>query len=486
VYDILVRGGTVVSPAAAEPLDVAVEGECIAAIDRHGTLGAEAKKVIDATGCIVIPGGVDPHVHHSLAFGPVAAEPQEYSPAAAFGGTTTIIDFAFWEAGPRSLHETVAAKKEEAHGRMAVDYGFHAALGGDPPFEVLEEIGDVIRGGLPSIKTLTTYGWMSDDGHRFGIMSEVAEHGGLSVVHAEDDAIARWLTAKYLREGKTHGAYIAETRGPLVEEAAVRRCMLLAERTGSPLYVLHVAAGSAAAAIGEGRARSLPMFGETIIAYLSFTADALWDDENRGLLWNNYPVIKYQEDQDRLWEAVADDTLQVVSSDHFTTTAADRYEKMGSTVDSLQAGQAAVEMRIPVLFHRGVQEGRISLNRFVELVATNPAKIMGLYPKKGILAVGGDADIAVIDPARTWTVRWQDHHMSADYNCWEGWELKGKVTTSILRGSVLVENEQWVGSKTGGQFLPRTLLPEVVGRSPDLSATFASGEASVAAGAQSR
>ncbi|MCI0635700.1 MAG: amidohydrolase family protein, partial [Actinobacteria bacterium] len=348
------------------------------------------------------------------------------------------------------------------------------------------EIGDVIRDGIPTIKTLTTYGWMSDDGHRLGIMSEVAEHGGLSVVHAEDDAIARWLTAKYLREGKTHGAYIVETRGPLVEEAAVRRCMLLAEHTGSPLYVLHVAAGSAAAAIGEGRARGLPVYGETIIAYLSFTAEALWDDENRGLLWNNYPVIKYQEDQDLLWEAVAEDRLQVVSSDHFTTTVADRYEKMGSTVDSLQAGQAAVEMRVPVLYHRAVQEGRISLNRFVELVSTNPAKIMGLYPRKGIIAVGSDADIVVIDPARTWTVRWQDHHMSADYNCWEGWELKGKVTTSILRGSVLVENEEWVGSKTGGRFLSRTLLPQVVGRAPDLSATFASAQASVAAGSRSR
>jgi dihydropyrimidinase len=476
MYDLLVRGGTVVSPTAAAPLDVAVEGERIAAIDRPGALGSEAKKVIDATGCIVVPGGVDPHVHHSLGFGPVRAEPQEYSPAAAFGGTTTIIDFAFWE-GPTTLHETVAAKKEEAKGRMAVDYGLHAALGGNPPFEVLEEIGDVIRDGIPTIKTLTTYGWMSDDGHRFGIMSEVAEHGGLSVVHAEDDAIANWLTAKYLREGKTHGAYIVETRGPLVEEAAVRRCMLLAERTGSPLYVLHVAAGTAAAAIAEGRARGLPVYGETILAYLSFTAEALWDDENRGLLWNNYPVIKYQEDQDLLWEAVADDRLQVVSSDHFTTTVADRYEKMGATVDSLQAGQAATEMRVPVLFHRGVQEGRISLNRFVELISTNPAKIMGLYPRKGVIAVGSDADIAVIDPARTWTVRWQDHHMSADYNCWEGWELKGKVLTTILRGSVLVENEQWVGSKTGGQYLARTLLPEVVGPTPDLSETFSSGAA---------
>jgi dihydropyrimidinase len=344
----------------------------------------------------------------------------------------------------------------------------------------------VIRDGIPTIKTLTTYAWISDDGHRFGVMREVAEHGGLSIVHAEDDDIANWLTAKYLREGKTHGAYIVETRGPLVEEAAVRRCLLLAERTGSPLYVFHIAAGNAAVAVGEARAKGLPMYGETLIAYLSFTADKLWDDENKGLLWNNYPVIKYQEDQDVLWDAVADDRLQVVSSDHFATSVADRFEKMGTTIDSLQAGQASVEMRVPVLFHRGVQEGRITLNRFVELISTNPAKIMGLYPRKGVLAVGSDADIVVIDPARTWTVRWQDHHMSSDYNCWEGWELKGKVTTTILRGAVLVENEQWMGSNTGGQFLPRKLLPEIASRTPDLSATFASAEGPVAAAPSSR
>jgi dihydropyrimidinase len=480
MYDVLVQGGSVVGPRATELLDVAVVGEQIAAVDRPGELAPEAKKVIDATGCLVIPGGVDPHCHYSLGFGAVHAEPQEYTPAAAFGGTTTILDFAFWQP-PNTLHQAVEEKKAEAEGRMAVDYGFHALLGTDPPFEVIEEIGDVIRGGMPTIKTLTTYAWISDDGYRFGVMSEVAKHGGLSIVHAEDDDIAKWLTAKYLRDGKTHGAYIVETRGPLVEEAAVRRAMLLAERTGSPLYVFHIAAASAAVAVGEGRAKGLPMYGETLIAYLSFTADKLWDDENKGLLWNNYPVIKHQGDQDVLWEAVADDRLQVVSSDHFATSVADRYEKMGTTIDSLQAGQASVEMRVPVLFHRGVQEGRISLNRFVELVSTNPAKIMGLYPGKGVLAVGSDADIVVIDAARTWTVRWQDHHMSPDYNCWEGWELKGKVTTTILRGSVLVENGEWVGSKTGGRYLPRKLLPEVVSGTPDLSATFASREAPVAA-----
>jgi dihydropyrimidinase len=473
MYDLVIRGGTVVSPVSSELLDVAVKGEQIAAVEQPGAFDDEAARVVDASGCLVIPGGIDPHCHYNMGFGDVTAESQAYSPAAAYGGDTTIIDFVLQEA-PASLHEAVQAKKEEAKGAMAVDYGLHAILAGEISFEVMEEIGDVIRSGIPTIKTMMTYGWMSDDGHRWGVMNEVAEHGGLSVVHAEDDAIANWLTKKYLREGKTHGAYIAETRGPLVEEAAIRRAMLLAERSGSPLYVLHMAAGSGVEALAEGRAKGLPFYGETLTPYLSFTADKLWDDENRGLLWNNYPTIKFQEDQDLLWQGIADNRLQVVSSDHFLIKAVDRFEKMGTTIDSLQAGQAGVELRLPVLFHLGVQGGRISVNRFVELISTNPAKIMGLYPRKGQLAVGSDADITIFDPNRTWTVNHEDLHMSGDYSCWQGWELQGKVRTTILRGQVLVEDEAWVGPKDAGQFVPRTLLPEIVNSPPDFSTTFAS------------
>ena len=481
MYDLLVTGGTVVTATLSEPMDVAVQGERIAALGAPGSFGTDAQKVIDATGSLVLPGGVDPHCHYRLEFeGVLTTEGQEYSSAAAYGGTTTIIDFAD-QLPPKGLHERVEEKKAEAAGSMAVDYGLHAILCKEISFEVLEEISDVIRGGIPTIKTFMTYGYMSDDGQRYGAMLEVAEHGGMSVVHAEDDALANWLTAKYVREGKTHGAYISETRGPLVEEAAVRRAMLLAERAGSPLYILHMAAGSAVEALAENRARGLPFYGETITAYLSFTQDDLWDDSSievngktyagRGLLQNNFPTLKFEEDRDLIWHAIVDDRLQIVSTDHCLVRAEDRFEIMGTTVDAMQGGQAAVEIRLPVLFHLGVQQGRLTLNRFVELVSTNPAKIMGLYPRKGDLAPGADADIAVLDPNRRWTVRMEDLHMTPGYNSWDGWELDGKVVTTILRGSVLVENENYVGSKTGGQFIPRTLLPEIVSSPPDLRAT---------------
>ena len=462
MYDLLVHGGTVVTPSSSGELDVAVSGEEITAIAPRGELGNEALKLIDATGKIVMSGGVDPHTHYGIEFEKIlSAEKQEYTWAAAWGGTTTICDFALQDSD-QPLHEAIQIKKDEAAGRMAVDYGLHAMLTKNPSFEVIEEIGDVIRGGIPTIKTLTTYLWMMDDGHRYGVMSEVAEHGGLSIVHAEDDAIANWLTAKYLREGKTHGGYVSQTRGPLVEEAAIRRCLLLAERTGSPLYVFHMAAGSGIAALAEARAKGLPAYGETLIIYLSFTQDILFDDERRGLLWNNIPPLKSQDDLDACWDAIVNDHCQVVSSDHFAIEADVRYEKMGSTVDMSQGGQSSVEMRMPVLWSEGVKKGRISENRFVELVSTNPARIMGLYPRKGRLEAGADADITILDPDKKWTPRVDDHHMIVDYNNWEGIELTGKVATTILRGNVLLEDGTWVGSRTEGRFQRRELLPEVI------------------------
>jgi dihydropyrimidinase len=462
MYDLVIHGGTAVTPSGAQEVDIAIEGERIVALGRPG-LFTESARTIDASGCIVIPGGVDPHVHYSVSFEGADSETQDHSFAAAAGGTTSIIDFVFHEMNAEpylTVHEAIQKKKDEAAGRMAVDYGLHVILSQNPSFEAMEEIGDVIRGGIPTIKSMTTYGWLSDDGHILGVMQRVAEHGGMSVAHAEDDAIANWMTKEYLREGKNHGAYISETRGPLVEEAAIRRLMLLAEHSGSSLYVLHMAAATGVIALAEGRARGLKFVGETLTPYLSFTADALWDDERKGLLWNNYPTIKSQEDQDELWRALVDGRLETVGSDHLGYTIEERYELMGTSVDQLQAGQAGVEMRLPVIFHRGVSEGRLTLERFVDVVSTNPAKIMGLWPRKGQLAVGADADIVVIDPAKEWTVRHEDLHMSPNYSCWEGERLRGKVRTTVLRGSVLYEDERYVGSKAGGRFVERKLLPE--------------------------
>jgi dihydropyrimidinase len=472
MHDLLIRNGTVVTPAGQAALDIAVDGETIAAIGPHGSLGDEAKRTIDATGQLVIPGGIDPHVHYAMHFEHILmTEGPEHSHAAAVGGNTTVIDFAFQEP-PTGVQQAIDERKAAFADKMAVDYGLHVILTKGFSYDEVEEIGDVIRAGVPTIKTMTTYGYMSDDGQRFGAMTEVAAHGGMSVVHAEDDAIANWLTGKYVREGKTHGAYICEVRGPIVEEAAIRRAMFLAERTGSPLYVLHMAAATGIDALAEGRNRGLPFYGETLSAYLSFTQDDLWDDsefevhgvtyKGRGALYNNYPVPKFGPDKDACWEALADGRLQVVATDHALVAVKDRFETMGTTVDAMQAGQAAVETRVPILYSEGVAKGKFSVERWVELISTNPAKLMGLWPQKGRIAEGADADLVVFDPEKRWTVDHDELAMSGGYSCWDGWEVTGKVRDTILRGQVIVEDGTFVGSKTGGRFVERTMLPEVL------------------------
>jgi dihydropyrimidinase len=469
VHDVLVINGTVVTEEGVRDADVAVAGERIAAVESPGALGSEAARVIDAEGMLVLPGGVDPHVHYELEALGARSESADTSIGAMFGGNTTVIDFAFC-VPPESAHDTIASRKATFEGRMAPDWGLHVILAGEIPFEVIEEIGDVVRGGIPTIKTMTTYGWMCDDGHRYGVMCAVAEAGGLSVIHAEDDEIARWLTKKYVREGKTHGAYIGETRPSLVEEAAIRRALLLAERSGSSLYILHMAAAAGVDALAEARARGLPCYGETLTPYLSFTADALWEEE-RGLLYNNYPTIKTQADQDILWDAIVDDRVQAVTSDHFLIKAADRMTKMGVTIEDLQCGQAGVEMRLPVLHTLGVVGGRLTLERLVQLTSTNPARLMGLYPKKGTIAPGSDADLVLFDPNRRWTVELEELHMDSDYNCWEGWELQGRPRTVLLRGEVVIEDGNVVGSRSDGRYLPRSMPAEVVRRPLDPALT---------------
>ena len=478
VHDVVITGGTVVGPDTESELDVAIDDGRIEGLYERGNAG-RGRRVIDANGCLVIPGGIDPHVHYELDFqGILTTEGPEYSHAAVHGGNTTLLDFAFQEQqGPV---DTVATRRAQLEGRMAVDWGLHVILTRDFSFESIEQIGDVIAGGVPTVKTMMTYGWMSDDGRRYGAMCEVAKHGGMSMVHAEDDAIANWLTAKYQREGKTHGAYVCETRGPLVEEAAVRRALFLAERAGSPLYILHMAAGAGVDALTEARSRGLPMYGETLSFYLSFTQDDIWDETPlivdgkvwgpRGLLYANFPTPKFKPDRDTLWEALADDRLQVVGTDHCSTTLEDRMEKMGTTMDNMQAGASCVELRVPLLYSAGVATGRFSASRWVELIATNAARLMGL-PNKGVIAPGADADVVVFDHRRTWTVRWEDLHMSQPYSCWDGWELTGKVRDVLLRGELLVEDGNYVGSKTAGRYHPRTLAPEVIANPIDPART---------------
>jgi dihydropyrimidinase len=450
-FDLVVSGGLAVTPSGTSRADIGVSGESIASISPPGQLVSSSRQIVDANGCYVIPGGIDPHCHYNWPIRGTRSESQSHSWAALFGGTTTVIDFAL-QRGDMTLGEAIAEKRSEADGTIDVDYGLHAIVTGAFPVHILDEIPDMIAAGIPSIKTFMIGDWQTDDGRRYEVMQKVAAAGGLSVVHAEDAAIADWRQNDYLQQGKKHGAYISQVRNSLVEEAAVRRALLLAEYSGTALYVLHMAAGAGVRALIEYKGRGLSVYGETLTPYLCFTSDILWSEG--GLLWNNFPTLKEKEDVDVAWQALQDGSLDTVASDHCALKAAERLA-LGTSVDTVRGGQAGVELRLPILFDLGVQRGRLSVERFVDLVSTNPARIMGLYPKKGVLQVGSDADIVVIDPHKSWTVDYSRLHMSADYSCWQGWTLSGSIAATILRGSILVRDGEFVGPRSSGRFLER-------------------------------
>ena len=313
MHDLLIVNGTVVGPGGSDVFRHRRQRQEDHGYGPRGSLGTEAKKVVDAGTCLVIPGGIDPHVHYAMNFEHIlATEGPAFSFAAAMGGNTSVIDFVFQEP-PQGLNDAIVARKEEFAGNMAIDYSFHAILTKKFSYDVVEEIGQAIKDGIPTIKAMMTYGYMADDGQIWGLMSEVAERGGMSVVHAEDDAIANWLTQKYIREGKTHGAYISEVRGPLsrrrpraaamsLPSAQARRCTCSTGR------------GERDRGAGRVPRSAACVLRPTLSAYMSFTQDDIWDETPitvngkiyvaRGCLYNNYPVPKFKEVRQTIWKAV--------------------------------------------------------------------------------------------------------------------------------------------------------------------------------------
>lgn len=494
-FDTVIAGGTVISPTESRRLDVCIRDGRIAALVPAGEATAAAQ-VIDATDCLVVPGGVDTHVHYALhkdlgrparnavpdADGRLPnafshTEGPEYSYAAAMGGTTTVIDFAYHEPG-RTIKDSIALRRALFDGRMAVDYSMHITMTRDFDHDDVAQVGGMIADGFPTFKTFMTYATQANDGQRYGLMKEVARHGGMSLVHAEDDAIARWINEEYVRAGKTYGAYVSEVRNAFVEEAGVRRALFIAEEARSSLLILHMASGRAVRALAAAQSRGLPFHGETLIAYLSFTQDNLWEETpvedegqyfgQRGLLYNNYPTLKTSDDRAALWDAITSRDLATIATDHSAGSFEDRYNVMGSSLDGLvQAGQSAAELRMPLAYHLGVNGHGLSVNRWIELVSTNPAKISGLWPRKGELLVGSDADVVVFDPARRWTVDWRDLHNSARYSLWDGQEMVGAVRSTLLQGKTVVSDGRWVGDREGGQFIQRQIPAQLVGSGYD-------------------
>lgn len=465
MLDLLVSGGTVVTPAGPVQADIGVADGRVAIIGAPGVITQDAVERLDAAGMLVVPGGIDAHVHFNIGVTDAmkAQSSLDGSRAAAFGGTTTFIDFGI-QAGDGSPVDAAEGKLTELGDQGPhVDYALHLMMTGPVAFEAMDALPDVVSGGITSFKMFTTFSGASasgdlysDDGRIWGVMQKAERAGGMVMVHAEDDCIIDYNVRKLYASGQQDGRNIHLARPPLAEEAAVRRMLLLSERSGCPLYVVHVSSGAGVAAIADARRRGVPAFGEVLHNYLTFTSDnyAVQD----GTLYHNYPPLKSQADQDQLWAAIANGDLDTVASDDFTIPKASKLS--GRVVDNVPGGHNGVETRMDVLFSEGVATKRISIEQYVRLSSEAPARLFGLYPRKGCIAIGSDGDFALIDPANRHTIHLDELHSNCDYSLWDGWQLSGKVMSTVLRGAVLTRDGKWVGPEHAGQFVPAGTLSQ--------------------------
>src|SRR5438876_1763050 len=414
MFDLIIRAGDVVTPEGVVRCDVAVAGETIAAIAAPGALSADsAQHLIDATGHIVMPGGIDPHVHlHHPWTKPdgtplITAGPEQVGRAALFGGTTTFIDFAYWREGATAL-QAVEARDKDFVGKSPCDWAYHIMLHSEPPPEFSGQLAEAIQAGYPTLKIFTTNilpsrsGRMIDFGDIWEAFQVLAKEGGLGVIHAEDNDIVMHMYAKLIREGRVGFEHLAEVHNQLSEDLSFRRILRLAESVpGTSVYMMHVSAGTGVAAVAEARRKGLPVYGETLHQYLLYSA-ADYRRPN-GQIFHTYPSLKSEEDQKALWDATRDGSIHCIATDELCCTLKDK--TVGKRIDDTTGGNSGVEPRLGVMYTEMVVRRGYSLRAYVDLVSTNAAKIMGLYPRKGANTVGSDSDLTTTDPTRRGQLR---------------------------------------------------------------------------------
>ncbi len=464
---ILIKNGTVVTHAGRSQADVLIDGEVVAGIAASGTheWEAGAQKVIDASGKYVLPGGVDVHTHMELPFGGTYASDdfETGTRAAAWGGTTTIVDFAVQTIG-EPMMDGYEAWMQKADARCAIDYGFHMIVS-DVNEQSLKEMDMLMGEGVTSFKLFMAYPGVlySNDGQIFMAMQKAAENGGTIMMHAENGIVIDVLREQAIKRGETAPIYHSLTRPPITEAEATHRAIAYAELAGCPLYVVHMSAKQAVAEVAEARNRGLNVFGETCPQYLYLGWYHLSEPGFEGAKYVcSTPVRNWDEGhQEWMWKYLATNDLQVISTDHCPFCMNDHptlgtQKRLGEgDFTKIPNGLPGVEERMRLIYHGAVAEGHLSLERFVEVCSATPAKMFGMYPKKGTIAVGSDADMFIFDPNTTTTMSVEVNHMNVDYSCYEGKEVQGKIETVLSRGRVLVEDGSYHGSPGDGAYLKR-------------------------------
>ncbi|MFH8560051.1 dihydropyrimidinase [Streptomyces sp. NPDC017988] len=456
----LIRGGLVVTAAEEIHADVLIEDGRIAALAASGTAAAgawTAEHVIDATGKYVIPGGVDAHTHMEFPFGGTfsADSFETGTRAAAWGGTTTIVDFAVQTVG-HPLREGLDAYYAKADGKCAIDYAFHMIVS-DVNERTLKELDLLVEEGVTSFKLFMAYPgvFYSDDGQILRAMQRASANGGLIMMHAENGIAIDVLVEQALARGETDPRYHGEVRRALLEAEATHRAIQLARVADAPLYVVHVSAEEAVAELAAARDKGLNVFGETCPQYLFLSTDNLAEPDFEGAKYVCSTPLRPREHQAALWRGLRTNDLQVVSTDHCPFCFTGQKELGRGDFSKIPNGLPGVENRMDLL-HQAVVDGHISRRRWIEIACAAPARMFGLYPKKGTIAPGADADIVIYDPHAEQVMSAETHHMNVDYSAYEGKRVTGQVETVLSRGQVVIDARTYTGRAGHGLYTPRS------------------------------
>jgi dihydropyrimidinase len=452
---ILIKGGEIVLGQSVSRQDIMIQGGKIGAI---GSLeGHKADQVFDAKGLLVLPGAVDTHVHFNDEFMNTTSVHDYYSGtlAAAFGGTTCIVDFSNQIPG-EPLINTLEIKKEEAKGKAIVDWGVHPVITAPEP-EIIDEIPLIVEAGAPTIKCYMTYrseGLMVEENDMWKILEALRMAGGMLMVHAEDNDLVEINVARMIREGLFKPIHHARSRPPEVEIRAIQSCINLVKETGARLFIVHMATAAGVELIGEARGEGLEIMAETCTHYLIFTETML--EREDGVKWICSPPLRKKRIQDRLWAGLADGRISMVTSDD-AAFSWDAKLYGASRFDKCPNGIPGIEVRLPLLYSEGVAKGRLSLPRLVELISTHPALLFGLAPQKGTLIPGSDADIVLFDPGARWTMNQDSLHMAPDWSAYENIPVTGKIIKVFSRGDLIIDGDKCLAGKGRGRFVHRKL-----------------------------